>query len=260
MDKTCITMVLDRSGSMSNCRQSTIDAVNKYLSEARGSELAVADFELTIFDSLSIDTIRSGKLSEAKDITDADFVPREMTPLYDAMGRGIDGLDNRAGDGKAILAVVTDGMENHSRKHTHSSISELVRARQEKGWLIIFLGAGLDSARQGVAMGINPENVANIGLDEASLRASMEVMASSNREYAQTSNMAEARAYSAAPKFSASERKRMGDQSGGDGLISRASKIFTSSGGKKSASTPGAPRGDSWDGSRDDDAWNSKNQ
>jgi hypothetical protein len=57
MDKTCITMVLDRSGSMSSCRQSTIDAVNKYLAEARGSELSSADFELTIFDSLSIDTI-----------------------------------------------------------------------------------------------------------------------------------------------------------------------------------------------------------
>jgi hypothetical protein len=174
MDKTCITMVLDRSGSMSNCRQSTIDAVNKYLSEARVSELATADFELLIFDSLSIDTIRSGKLSDAKDITEEDFVPREMTPLYDAMGRAIDSLDHRAGDGKAIMVVVTDGMENHSRKHTHSSISELVRARQDKGWLIIFLGAGLESARQGTAMGINAANVANIGLDNASLQASME--------------------------------------------------------------------------------------
>lgn len=259
MEKTCITMVLDRSGSMSSCRQSTIDAVNKYLSEARGSELATADFELTIFDSLSIDTIRSGKLSEAKDIAEEDFVPREMTPLYDAMGRAVDSLDNRAGDGKAILVIVTDGMENHSRKHTHSSISELVRARQDKGWLIIFLGAGLESARQGTAMGINAENVANIGLDEASLQASMEVMASSNREYAQTSSMAEARAYSAAPKFSPSVRKRMGDQSGGEGLISRASKIFTSGGGRKPMSTPGAARGDSWEGSRDGDAWNSKN-
>jgi hypothetical protein len=183
-----------------------------------------------------------------------------MTPLYDAMGRAIDSLDHRAGDGKAIMVVVTDGMENHSRKHTHLSISELVRARQGKGWLIIFLGAGLESARQGTAMGINAANVANIGLDNASLQASMEVMASSNREYAQTSNMAEARAYSAAPKFSPSVRKRMGDQSGGEGLIARASKIFTSGSGRKSTSTPGSARSDSWQGSRDDDAWNTKNE
>jgi len=120
--KTSITMVLDRSGSMNSGRQATIDAVNKYLAEARGCELASADFELTIFDSVSIDTIRSGELSSVRNITDGDFVPREITPLYDAMGRGIDSLDHRAGDGKAILVVVTDGMENHSRKHTHSSI------------------------------------------------------------------------------------------------------------------------------------------
>ncbi len=256
MDKTCITMVLDRSGSMNSCRQSTIDAVNKYLAEARGSELATADFELTIFDSLSIDTIRSGELSGAKDIAEGDFIPREMTPLYDAMGRGIDSLDGRAKEGKAILVVVTDGMENHSRKHTHSSISELVRTRQEKGWLIIFLGAGLDSAQQGVGMGINRENVANIGLDQESLSASMEVMAATNRDYARTANMEEARAYSAAPKISASMRKRMGDLTGGASLFGRGAKTPSSPSigkqGEKSA------QDDSWNGPSED-TWRAKN-
>ena len=257
-DKTSITMVLDRSGSMNSCRQATIDAVNKYLAEARGCELASADFELTIFDSVSIDTIRSGELSSVRNITDGDFVPREMTPLYDAMGRGIDSLDHRAGDGKAILVVVTDGMENHSRKHTHSSISELIRARQDKGWLIIFLGAGLGAAQQGTAMGINAVNVANIGLDESSLASTMECMSSSNREYAQSSDMAEAPAYLAAPKFSPEMRKRMGDLSGGAGIVDRLSKAAASLTSKKSAKRF-KPPDDSWNASSSGDAWNGKN-
>jgi hypothetical protein len=38
-----------------------------------------------------------------------------MTPLYDAVGRGIDSLDARqakSGSDKAVQVIVTDGMEN----------------------------------------------------------------------------------------------------------------------------------------------------
>jgi hypothetical protein len=183
-----------------------------------------------------------------------------MTPLFDAIGRGISSLDGRAGDGKAILVVVTDGMENHLRKHTHSSISELVGARQDKGWLIIFLGAGLESARQGTAMGIREENVANIGLDEAALKASMEIMAATNCEYAQKPTMAEASAYSAAPKFSPATRQRMGDVSGGEGLIGRASRIFTSTPSKKPAPRPSAIRDELLRQRKDGDSWSVEEQ
>ena len=99
--KTSITMVLDRSGSMNSCRKATIDAVNKYLEEAKSSDLKTADFELMIFDATSIDVIRSGVLADVAGIIEKDFEPRDMTPLYDAIGRGIDSLDKRNGDGKA---------------------------------------------------------------------------------------------------------------------------------------------------------------
>lgn len=191
----------------------------RYLAEARSSDLKDADFELTIFDAISIDTIRSGKVADVKDIGKEDFQPRDMTPLYDAMGRGVDSLDNRAGDGKAILVVVTDGVENHSRKHTLSSIRELIEARQAKGWLIIFLGGGLDNALQGMSMGIRAENVANIGLDEQSLGATMDAMAATNVAYAKTASMAEAFDYAASPKFLRSLRMSMGDKSGGAGIV-----------------------------------------
>ena len=171
MTKTSITMVLDRSGSMNSCRKATIDAVNKYLEEAKSSDLKTADFELMIFDAKSIDVIRSGVLADVAGITEKDFEPRDMTPLYDAIGRGIDSLDKRNGDGKAILVIVTDGAENQSRKHTHASISELIQGRQDKGWLILFLGAGLENAQQGTSLGIRAANVANIGLDEAIARS-----------------------------------------------------------------------------------------
>jgi len=142
-----------------------------------------------------------------------------MTPLYDAIGRGVDGLDKRAGDGKAVLVIVTDGLENHSRKHTFDSIRELIHARQDKGWLIVFLGAGLAAAQQGTAMGIQAGSVANIGMDEQSLHNTMSNVRYMLDDYAATADLADAKAYAAGAAFSIKARAAMGDPSGGAGLV-----------------------------------------
>jgi len=219
---TTIVMVLDRSGSMHSCREATITAVNKYLKESQAdATLTAAEFELVIFDTESIDTIRDGKIADATELTAADFVPRSGTPLLDAIGRGIGKIDAKlaASNGeKAILVVVTDGEENSSRKHTYESIQALIGDRQEKGWLILFLGAGLASAQQGTRMGIRSANVANIGLDEASLSEAMMAMSASNVRYA-LSAFVDAREYASSEKFTRQMRRRMGDKSGGEGII-----------------------------------------
>jgi hypothetical protein len=217
---TSIVMVLDRSGSMDVCRDATIKSVNSYLKEAKGDDnLKDADFELMIFDSMSIDTIRSGAISTIADISRADFEPRAGTPLLDAIGRGVDSLDKKAGDGKAILVIVTDGEENQSRKHSYESIKALLGTRQDKGWLVIFLGAGLDSARQGLSMGISANNVANIAMDEVSLAATASFVATSNAAYASTRSMDEAKGYAGSVKMQPRMRMMMGDKSGGAGIV-----------------------------------------
>ena len=142
-----------------------------------------------------------------------------MTPLYDAIGRGVDGLDKRAGNGKAVLVIVTDGLENYSSKHTFDSIRELIDARQDKGWLIVFLGAGFAAAQQGTAMGIQAGSVANIGMDEHSLHNTMASVRCMMEDYAATPDLAEAKAYAAGAAFSIKARAAMGDASGGSGLV-----------------------------------------
>jgi hypothetical protein len=247
--KTSIAMVLDRSGSMNSCRQPTIDAVNKYLLEARAdSALKEADFELMIFDSESIDTIRSGKTCDVKDITPEEFEPRASTPLFDAIGRAIDSLDAKAKDGKAILVVVTDGYENHSRKHTLESMSALIQERQARSWLIVFLGAGLGAAQQGTAMGIRAASVANIAMDEASLSATMSNVREMNAGYAATATMAARRCFIDEASFSAEDRKAMGDTSGGAGIIAPSKKAAASPFRHQSSSTDAWPKapGDAW--------------
>ncbi len=262
--QTHIAMVLDRSGSMDSCRKTTIDAVNKYLHEARGdSVLKEADFELLSFNTDAIATVRKGAPINVADIAPADYVPAGGTPLYDAIGRGIDGLDGKIanGAGKAILVIVTDGEENSSRKYQgepgRRAIQELLKVRQDAGWLVVFLGAGIDAARQGSALGVRSGYTANIGLDEASLGATMDNVALASSGYAATASMGEARAFAASTEFSRSARKAMGDATGGDSLAQAWKQPQATKRPVRAPQAPVAPvakAGDTWD-KTDGDAW-----
>lgn len=241
-ENTHISLVLDRSGSMNSCRDETLSAVNGYLDSARKDDaLKESDFELTLFDSQGIDTIRSGAPCNLPDLTLDEFVPRSMTPLFDAIGRGIESLDARlakSGDKKAILVVVTDGFENSSKKHSLSSIQELIAAKQKAGWLVIFLGAGLEAAQQGLAMGFRAATVANIGLSRSNLSASGQSLYGMNRSYANTQSFDEAQAVASSASFSDEERAAMGDNKLGEGLLAKT---------VKTAKTPDEPKQDHWD-------------
>jgi len=98
-----------------------------------------------------------------KPLAHAEYSCAGMTPLYDAVGRGIGILDEATAGkdaAKAILVVMTDGMENDSKEFSHAKITGLIKARQDAGWLIVFLGEGLDVAKQGEAMGAAKDSVA----------------------------------------------------------------------------------------------------
>jgi uncharacterized protein YegL len=263
-EQTHISIILDRSGSMQSCAIEAIGSVNAYLADARkDAVLKEADLELTIFDSNSIDTIRSGAPVSLADITDNDYQPRGGTPLFDAIGRGIDSLDARlakSGSSKSILVVMTDGQENSSRKYGHRDISGLIKARQAKGWLVIFLGAGLENALQGSQLGVRAAATASFATDARSMRSTWRNVQHMNASYAAAANPMEFMESEQA-KFSVEARMDMGDESAGVGIVTPPAKP-----GADAKSVPLAqvtqpdpvvgrkPDADSWS-KTPDDAW-----
>ena len=198
--QTHICVVLDRSGSMDACRQQTVDALNRYIHEARGDQyLKESDFACLQFDTQSIDQINrfTGAPCNMPDLTLDDFVPRGGTPLYDAIGRGITHLDGKLAASKstkAILMMLTDGQENASRKHTHESISGLIKSKQDAGWLVVFLGAGLDVAKIGFDLGVRAAYAASVATqDAASMQSVGGAIAHSSMGYAANATGAEAK-------------------------------------------------------------------
>ena len=153
-----IRVVLDRSGSMSNCVHQTIDALNGYLIGLQ-KENTEGVATVSLFDSQSID-IGVDKV-QIKDLSPLDYsflTPRASTPLYDAIGAGIyeHSSYNATREDKKVLVIVTDGYENASREYTGEAIKKLVEEKEEAGWLIVYLGSDHDIYKQTKMMGIDP--------------------------------------------------------------------------------------------------------
>ena len=152
-----IRVVLDRSGSMSNCVHQTIDALNGYLigMQKENTEGVVT---ISLFDSQSI-TIGIDKV-QIKDLSPLDYSflnPRASTPLYDAIGAAIYEHSNYevTKEDKKVLVIVTDGLENASREYSGEAIKKLVEEKEEAGWLIVYLGSDHDIYKQTRMMGID---------------------------------------------------------------------------------------------------------
>lgn len=168
-------LVLDRSGSMQSCWQSTIDGLNEQLGTIRGLEEKYPEqryfITLVAFDS-EIDTIiEDVPISEVENFDGTEFPPRGMTSLHDAMGISILDLKNRLAkkDKKsdsistALVVVMTDGGENHSKEYKGSEGKDKLKKMIDglegtRAWTFSFMGANQDAVLTAGGFGIAAGN------------------------------------------------------------------------------------------------------
>jgi hypothetical protein len=187
-----VGIVLDRSGSMEDCRADAIGAVNSYLRQVKDDKEQNASVSLIIFDSQGIDVIRDRvPIASCAELGSEEYQPRAQTPLLDAVGHGAALLDKREEPGeRTVLAIMTDGQENASREYTKETIKALLdRKQKEEGWLVLYLGAGHDAWDQASAMGLYAGNVA--AFSKRHVMASMASVATRARRYAVAEKPAE---------------------------------------------------------------------
>jgi len=173
--KTLICLILDRSGSMSGRESDVINGANGFIDKQKALP-DPASIALVRFDSEGIERFRAmAPLAECAPITEEDYQPRGGTPLLDAVGQTIMALEGdwrREQPERAIVVIVTDGLENASREYTKAKVKELIEARQASGkWAFIYLGANVDAFAEGGALGIAAANTAGYVNSAAGLRA-----------------------------------------------------------------------------------------
>ncbi len=225
---THICLVLDRSGSMQSIRDDALGSVNGYIMAAKQDRaLQAAKFSLLTFSSEGIVMVRSDVAMEAvSPITNNEYHCAGWTPLYDAIGRGIGWLDNAYEDDvklkvadnantKFILVVMTDGQENASKEFSFDKIKALIDMKQKDGWLIVFLGEGLDVAKQGASLGTSVGSTASYA--SANLRHVGAVVAASNARFVASGQ--------SAGDFTAEERAKMAGPGVADAADAAADKV-----------------------------------
>ena len=190
--KTLVTFLLDRTGSMVDIKRSTIEAFNGYLDGLRGKSKDHADelidFTFLQFDSVSLDTICVAEpVGKVVRLTEATYVPRASTPLIDACVKTIlavaKSLTARSDKPKVVVCFQTDGLENASTEHDWDELNRLIKEKTAEGWQFNFLGVGIDAYDHAKRMGIDPNATVAASLDSAKMTAAYEASASNARSF-----------------------------------------------------------------------------
>ena len=158
-NKTLIAALLDRSGSMADSMEFTEDGwrelINTQRSEPEYCEVTLAQFD-TEYEVLYPPTAIAA-------VPEFVLVPRGRTALLDAAGVFITEVGDQLAalpadqrPGQVICLIMTDGMENASRRWTWEALKALIiQQREVYGWKFIFLGADIDAVEVGERMGVD---------------------------------------------------------------------------------------------------------
>ncbi len=189
-DLTELVFILDRSGSMYGLEKDTIGGFNSVLEQNKALP-GDANVTTILFDhgvALLHDRL---PIKAIAPITDKDYRPGGSTALLDAIGTGIDKIaavqkhtaeDYRAG--KVQFVIITDGMENASRRYRLSQIREMITHQQQAyGWDFLFLGANMDAISTAADMGIHADRAVTAMSDAQGTSVQYEAVAQANRAY-----------------------------------------------------------------------------
>ena len=164
---TEVVFILDKSGSMQGFEGDTVGGFNATLDKQRAldgtvyvSTVLFNQQSEVLHDRLTIDKI--------KPMVKEEFSVGGCTALYDAVGDAVHHIRNvhkyiRPEDvpDHTVFVIMTDGLENASRRYSRADVKRLIGEMGEKGWEFIFLAANIDAAEAAEDIGIRRERSAS---------------------------------------------------------------------------------------------------
>ena len=155
-----LVFILDRSGSMSGLEKDTIGGFNSLIQKQRKEKgkcyvscVLFDDVQEVIYDRVPVNVVKKMKQKQ--------YYARGCTALLDAMGGAIHHIGNvhkysKEEIGKTLFIIITDGLENSSKRYTYVTIKQMVERQKEKyGWEFIFIGANMDVIQEANKFGID---------------------------------------------------------------------------------------------------------
>lgn len=188
---TLVTFLLDRSTSMLNCKDATIEAYNAYitgLKEERGDGFK-CEFTFLTFSSYGLNRVHLCEpIQNIPRLDHHTYQPAGNTPLIDSCMQTIlaleESLAKRSDNPKVVVCFQTDGDENCSSQYSTMQLKTKIEECQGKGWQFNFMGAGLNGYAMAAQYGIHRESV--MSYDHRSKGATLQAFmanASNTRSY-----------------------------------------------------------------------------
>ncbi len=164
---TEMVFIIDRSGSMQGFEDDTVGGFNSTIAKQREKE-GKAYVSTVLFDNESSVLHDRVLIDEIKPMTREDYVVGGCTALLDAVGGAIHHIGNihkyaRSEDvpEHTIFVIITDGMENASRRYDSETVKDQIKRQTEKyGWEFLFLAANIDAVETAKSIGIRRERAA----------------------------------------------------------------------------------------------------
>jgi hypothetical protein len=141
-------LILDRSGSMQSCWNSTMNALEKQIKSILS--LSEENPELPIRTNVAFKK--------------STIEPFGGTALLDAIGTSLHRLKSAMKpDDDAVVVILTDGEENSSSVYSYAEIEKLItRLKETNKWKFTLLGADFDAFRSiGSRVGFHNREVIN---------------------------------------------------------------------------------------------------
>lgn len=180
-DYTDVTVVLDRSGSMSSIRDDMEGGFSAFV--ARQQALPGRCLVTMVqFDSRETEVRYAAR--PIGEVGPLGLEPRGGTPLLDATafairttGERLAAMPEAERPGQVLVLIITDGQENASRETTAKALRQMIEHQQRcYQWEFIYLGANVDAFAEGGKMGIPAGRNVNFDADVEGVQASWSVV------------------------------------------------------------------------------------
>jgi hypothetical protein len=165
--KTIYHLIVDKSGSMIDCIDSTINGFNEQVSSIKQKQLKFEEEEITMGLTTFNDNVNHVYFQQNPNkmvlLNYENYRPSGGTALLDAVGETIIEIERQIGASliptTAIIVILTDGYENASKKYNLVKIRNMISKLEETGnWTFSFIGATLDAVDVAASMSIKSQN------------------------------------------------------------------------------------------------------
>jgi len=167
--KTIYHVIVDKSGSMSDCIDNTINGFNEQITRIQKMETEFPDQEISIGLTMFNHEVNHHSFQSApaamEKLTEQSYRPAGNTALLDAIGLTVQRLENDQYASNqlipttVVVVILTDGEENSSRMFSLADIRATIsRLEASEKWTFSFLGATIDAVSVAEQMAIKRQN------------------------------------------------------------------------------------------------------